>query len=120
MRRRDLCYNAVMAQVTIRNLDEGTLASLKRRAAAEGRSVSAVSRDILSAGARARYADALDSDISEEEAWARMERVWKAWESEAPVKGCSSDIIREGREERWATIDPQLAARERAEQEGKK
>ena len=116
-----------MAQVTIRNLDEGTLASLKRRAAEEGRSVSAVSRDILSAGAksryaetRARYPDALDSGISEEEAWAGMERIWKAWESETPVKGCSSELIREGREERWATIDPELAARERAEREGKK
>ena len=99
-----------MAQVTIRNVDEGTLAELKRRALAQGRSVSAVSRDILAEGARGRFPDAVKSDALAKAALAKMERVWENWESEPRVEGCSSELIREGREERTAAIEGRTGA----------
>ena len=102
-----------MAQITIRNVDDNTLAALKRRAAAEGRSLSAVLRERVSALARERFPDDVKSRKSEEEAWAAVERIWEEMKSETPVKERSADIIREGREERWARIDPRMAELER-------
>ena len=114
LRGGGFCYNAkVMAQITIRNVDDNTLAALKRRAAAEGRSLSAVLRERVSALARERFPDEVKSRKSEEEAWAAVERIWEEMKSETPVKERSADIIREGREERWARIDPRMAELER-------
>ena len=81
-----------MAQMTIRNLDEGTLASLKRRAA-----------------------DATKSGMSKDEAWEALERIWESMKSEPPVRVSGAELIREGREERMAAIDPRMAARKRAQ-----
>ena len=95
-----------MAQITIRNVDDNTLAALKRRAAAEGRSLSAVLREMLTAQARdamtlrERFPNAIKPGPGAKAALARMERIWANWESQPRVKGCSSRFIREGREER--------------------
>ena len=126
LREGGFCYNArVMAQITIRNVDDNTLAALKRRAAAEGRSLSAVLREMLTAQARdamtlrERFPNAIKPGPESKAALARMERIWANWESQPRVKGCSSKIIREGREERTAAIEGRAGARKRAKRRGK-
>ena len=85
--------------------------TLKRRASAGGGSASAAERGGMAAGdARTRFPNAMKSDASTREALARMERIWKDWESEPRVKGCSSALIRRGREERGAAIQSRMGA----------
>ncbi len=47
-KRNDLCYHSLMAQVIIRNLDEGTMSAFKARAQAHGRSLEGELRRLLS------------------------------------------------------------------------
>ena len=102
----DFCYNAVMAQVTIRNLDEGTLTVLRRRAVARGRTLAAELRGICDAAAKENPPRAEKPAMSGKEALAKMERVWARWDLEPRVAGCSSEVVREGREERKARLVP--------------
>ena len=76
-----------MAQVIVRNLDDGVVATLKRKAALRGHSLEQELRTILSSAAR----------FTTEERVALAERI-RAMTPEGVTQTDSADLIREGRE----------------------
>ena len=81
-----------MTQIVVRNLDETTLETLKRRARRAGRSLPAEAKAILEAEARSSGEQA-----KKENAWAEIDRLRKAF-SGGKMRP-SLELIHEAREE---------------------
>lgn len=89
-----------MAQVTIRNVDDEVLAAHRRRAAARGRSLGDELREVITANA-GNFLREPASSAEELIAEARRIRAMQP----RRIRGCSSELIRESRDERDAQID---------------
>lgn len=74
-----------MVDILVRNVDQATADRLKEKAKAEGKSVSDIAREALTAAAK----------LSKEEAW---EQARKLREKIGKVTGDSTQIIREWRD----------------------
>ena len=89
-----------MAQITIRNLDDEVLAAHRRRAASQGRTLTAALRDLITAGARG---------FSQKPPRSREELIESSRRIRAmqprPVKEPSWKILQESRDERDARIE---------------
>ena len=94
-----------MAQITIRNLDDEVLAAHRRRAASQGRTLTAALRDLITAGARG---------VSQKPPRSREELIESSRRIRAmqprPIRGCSSVLIRQSRDERDAQLDAAIRA----------